>query len=271
MATADQHMAKLVDAIKAVFLQDVYANGLLKKFGYFPLKRDQRGVYEMKGHYEQCLTEFAALQKHEETHHVIVDRVHDFLKACMHVRFVPEQELTNAFPIDRRILHNYNAETCVCVQLVVVSYVRVPAVTCEHFLMSGATTLSLSHEFAKQMSEPPIMSSKQLPIMQMSAICRERFMELMNVRGQKIAVDFQETTDCTRVAEMKRCVAILEAVPKQCVLCRQTTTAKCSKCKLRYYCSASCQRTDWTTHRIECAQLKQFGNSLSAIASGVFL
>jgi len=27
---------------------------------------------------------------------------------------------------------------------------------------------------------------------------------------------------------------------------------RCSRCKAKYYCSVNCQKSDWTTHKLDC-------------------
>ncbi len=39
---------------------------------------------------------------------------------------------------------------------------------------------------------------------------------------------------------------------ESCCMCESLTKQKCSRCKLVYYCSRECQRTDWTAHKLTC-------------------
>jgi MYND finger len=39
---------------------------------------------------------------------------------------------------------------------------------------------------------------------------------------------------------------------QQCAICKKQTKTRCSRCSAVYYCSATCQRTHWPTHRTVC-------------------
>ena len=41
---------------------------------------------------------------------------------------------------------------------------------------------------------------------------------------------------------------------EQCLVCGKTTTVCCSRCRKIFYCSQSCQRLDWRTHKITCVK-----------------
>lgn len=38
----------------------------------------------------------------------------------------------------------------------------------------------------------------------------------------------------------------------ECGVCQQVATAKCRQCKIEYYCSTTCQKIDWVSHRAGC-------------------
>lgn len=41
---------------------------------------------------------------------------------------------------------------------------------------------------------------------------------------------------------------------EQCIVCGATTTFCCSRCRRVYYCSQSCQRLDWRSHKLTCTE-----------------
>ena len=41
---------------------------------------------------------------------------------------------------------------------------------------------------------------------------------------------------------------------EQCIVCGATTTFCCSRCRRVYYCSQSCQRLDWRSHKLTCSE-----------------
>ena len=50
------------------------------------------------------------------------------------------------------------------------------------------------------------------------------------------------------------CYVHLLVLPPKCRACRNTQHLKmCSSCKTVWYCSASCQQSDWKKHRPECS------------------
>ena len=43
---------------------------------------------------------------------------------------------------------------------------------------------------------------------------------------------------------------------EQCIVCGKQTTFCCSKCRRIFYCSQTCQRVDWRSHKITCTDAK---------------
>ena len=46
------------------------------------------------------------------------------------------------------------------------------------------------------------------------------------------------------------------------------TLMKCSQCKIAFYCSRSCQKKDWSEHKIVCVEksnLQKDGDTLSVV------
>lgn len=41
---------------------------------------------------------------------------------------------------------------------------------------------------------------------------------------------------------------------EQCIVCGKPTTFCCSRCRRVYYCSQTCQRTDWRSHKLTCSE-----------------
>lgn len=42
---------------------------------------------------------------------------------------------------------------------------------------------------------------------------------------------------------------------------RKEALAKCGRCKLAFYCNATCQKADWPMHKLECSSLSKFGQN----------
>jgi MYND finger/Ankyrin repeats (many copies) len=47
-----------------------------------------------------------------------------------------------------------------------------------------------------------------------------------------------------------------EATEHRCANCRDASASKCSKCKIAFYCSVECQRTNFRRHKLICIQHK---------------
>ena len=43
---------------------------------------------------------------------------------------------------------------------------------------------------------------------------------------------------------------------KVCVVCGQSATHRCSRCRIAVYCSLKCQEMDWTCHSQACIERK---------------
>eukprot|EP00966_Prymnesium_polylepis_P205843 4770038-Prymnesium_polylepis.1 len=43
--------------------------------------------------------------------------------------------------------------------------------------------------------------------------------------------------------------------PLECVVCGRFTRTRCVACSVVFYCSKSCQSSDWSVHRCECSAL----------------
>jgi len=41
---------------------------------------------------------------------------------------------------------------------------------------------------------------------------------------------------------------------KECLVCQEVATKRCSVCKTAMYCSQTCQRGDWKAHKKVCGQ-----------------
>lgn len=48
-----------------------------------------------------------------------------------------------------------------------------------------------------------------------------------------------------------------DVIRKSCVICKVICDLKCSECKYSHYCSEEHQKADWSTHKLNCALLKQ--------------
>lgn len=44
----------------------------------------------------------------------------------------------------------------------------------------------------------------------------------------------------------------------QCLVCNNTTTTRCERCKSTHYCSRKCQETDWNIHKLLCRAFSAF-------------
>lgn len=47
----------------------------------------------------------------------------------------------------------------------------------------------------------------------------------------------------------------------KCAALDKRKVQKCSGCKSTYYCSKECQRADWSTHKSQCFELREFHKS----------
>ncbi|PSN75116.1 hypothetical protein BS50DRAFT_628341 [Corynespora cassiicola Philippines] len=55
------------------------------------------------------------------------------------------------------------------------------------------------------------------------------------------------------IAAFSNHVAATRAVPSACDVCATSGgLSRCSRCKSRYYCSRSCQKLDWKSHKLDC-------------------
>lgn len=51
-----------------------------------------------------------------------------------------------------------------------------------------------------------------------------------------------------------------ETVGRNCWLCHRGGSKKCSGCKVRRYCGATCQTKDWRRHKQECKDFQMYGS-----------
>ena len=58
---------------------------------------------------------------------------------------------------------------------------------------------------------------------------------------------------CNKGNEMKKRV---------CYVCKKETTDLCKRCKSTYYCSKSCQKSNWKHHKTECIDRKSLESQL---------
>ena len=56
----------------------------------------------------------------------------------------------------------------------------------------------------------------------------------------------------TPVLAHQRCVRFLKTKP--CVVCKTTTASKCAGCGDVNYCSSTCQKKDWRSHKLTCSR-----------------
>jgi hypothetical protein len=82
----------------------------------------------------------------------------------------------------------------------------------------------------------------------------------MNIRDELLhKYGFDCTCDsCLSLNNHKDYKDWIESNIKRCQNCGKPSTVKCGGCKLVFYCSEECQRTDWTdgNHPYKCNQLK---------------
>ncbi|KAI1270369.1 hypothetical protein F5Y18DRAFT_421861 [Xylariaceae sp. FL1019] len=50
-----------------------------------------------------------------------------------------------------------------------------------------------------------------------------------------------------------------------CSICKKPTEKKCSKCREILYCSRECQKSDWKTHKKDCARIANLNTALGEI------
>ncbi|KAF7315697.1 hypothetical protein MIND_00085300 [Mycena indigotica] len=43
-----------------------------------------------------------------------------------------------------------------------------------------------------------------------------------------------------------------------CTVCDKPGVSRCSDCRTTYYCGPECQRADWKTHKVACAQMPKW-------------
>ena len=89
--------------------------------------------------------------------------------------------------------------------------------------------------------------------------------------GEYCHITAQEFTECCMFLRIKKEVKKLPEDPKLCFKCKEGSTKvplkKCGACKMVYYCSEACQRTDWKAHKTWCSLLSQLGKGASGAAA----
>ncbi len=256
-APVDDKLTVLIDAlVSKVFQNRIYMIGLMNKCGYFALRPNQRGVYRITAEYENCLEKFNDLLNCSELYHTTVKHAYQFMRTCMRVKFVLEKDVT-AFPVaDEHMLRTYCTETSVCIQLIIVDSSN----------RKQFASIALVASLDRLKEEGDKMKRKMIQE-------QARNVTLMKVlaRGPPPEVPLSNLAEEDNERfEAKFATAVLEHLPRICMVCRAVTGKKCSGCKLRYYCSQSCQRTDWPLHRAECTALNEYGQYLSGVISGEF-
>lgn len=54
---------------------------------------------------------------------------------------------------------------------------------------------------------------------------------------------------------------------RRCSTCGRAATAHCTRCRVVFYCNASCQRANWSIHRVRCRQLEHVAHALELCAN----
>ena len=259
-------IATLLNAIvDEVLSNNIYITGLTKKYKYFALRPNERGAYLIKAEYRTCLEQFTALQAYMKCNYVHVDRIHAFLQECTCIEFVPKEDVILFDATDSFILDNYQTDKNVCIQLFIGNI--------DH--TTSFANIMLRLELTQTEQGCLYTSSKPTADQQKFLIGRrpdrERITKILS-RGPPPNIDMNKICEGDSDSiEMNLSAEILENIPKVCICCQASTSSKCGRCKLRYYCSISCQRNDWPVHRDECAELCEYGKYLVISASGLFL
>jgi hypothetical protein len=77
--------------------------------------------------------------------------------------------------------------------------------------------------------------------------------ETKNVGGNMTTFSFGDQSTTVPTFEESKYVA----PKKECAVCGKTENLKrCSRCKIRYYCTSEHQLSDWKTHKKECQKLQ---------------
>jgi len=71
---------------------------------------------------------------------------------------------------------------------------------------------------------------------------------------KKAVLTFFERTEkhTQRLNNMKQSIYNPHEINNQCVHCGKIATTRCSRCKVVYYCSVQCQKTNYNKHKIKC-------------------
>ena len=221
-------------------LRDVHA--------YFPLRPNERGCYIVKGDYLFCKTSLDLLSRRLGVSTATLEEKCTFISSILDVEFVLEPQIPHKHSSDAHIwsqVRKYDPITSVVIDLVITNHTVCNAsISFIHY--PNITDKSTITEFDALVLFDALRKNGQTTLAM--TVC------------QQSSVSLDKPSLGTITAE--QCADLRQTISKICVVCQAQSTSYCGLCSMAYYCTTSCQKTNWRSHREHCTILALFANWL---------
>ena len=256
--------------IKTIYTDWTRMEGYRRLTGNLALRTNQPGAWVISGSFEACERAIADLRRRERAGYLTPKKLERFFRQWATFMYVPRTHfalmlragVTRFAGLVRRI-DAYNPQTDI-VMWNELSYGTDDDVFFNASVLTVAsadTAEALSEETASIVTGQAPLSGQQLfeAFEQMGAGDYAHFLKNQDLD------DFDRNDPHIAEAGEK----LLSSDNRHCLVCDTVTRSRCKRCRLTYYCSAACQRADWSAHKKVCGVLALHGQLLEQMASGV--